>query len=135
MKVAYNTCYGGFGLSDEAMVLYEDLRRRLTLSSGECVHNFGSRHDPLLLEVIDRLGEKANGKYCRIKITEIPDEYASCYQIKEYDGMERVVCDPARLVHSRLKGLDVKAMTDSECRTLLAEMVGILAPNTNLELN
>lgn len=44
------------------------------------------REDPILIEVIEELGEKANGRFGELKIVEIPDELD--YVIDEYDGIE-----------------------------------------------
>jgi hypothetical protein len=46
------------------------------------------RTDPLLISVIEELGEKANGRYADLKIIEIPDDVK--YEIAEYDGREHV---------------------------------------------
>lgn len=44
------------------------------------------REDPVLIEVIEELGEKANGRFGNLKIVEIPDDLD--YVIDEYDGIE-----------------------------------------------
>lgn len=46
------------------------------------------RADPLLIEVVEKLGEKANGEYAKLGIIEIPDGVE--YEIKEYDGLEHI---------------------------------------------
>ena len=46
------------------------------------------RDDPLLVEVVEELKEKASGKYGNLKITEIPDNVE--WEIEEYDGQEWV---------------------------------------------
>ena len=46
------------------------------------------RNDPALVEVVEELGEKANGKYSDLKIVEIPDNVE--WHIAEYDGREHV---------------------------------------------
>jgi len=48
-----------------------------------------SRADPDLIEVIERLGEKADGFCASLAIKEIPDN--SEFEITEYDGNEDVV--------------------------------------------
>lgn len=47
-----------------------------------------NREDPILIQVIKELGEKANGQYAELKIVEIPDDIE--YQIEEYDGIEHI---------------------------------------------
>lgn len=56
------------------------------------VHGFETRsfdrHDPLLIRIVEELGEKASGGFAKLKIVEIPD--GTNYEIDEYDGMESV---------------------------------------------
>lgn len=44
------------------------------------------REDPVLIEVVEELGEKANGRFGYLKVVEIPDDLD--YVIDEYDGIE-----------------------------------------------
>lgn len=46
------------------------------------------RNDPALVQVVEELGDKANGTYAELHVVEIPDGID--WQIEEYDGMERV---------------------------------------------
>lgn len=48
-----------------------------------------NRSDPDLIEVLERLGEKANGAHASIEIKEVPD--GAEFEITEYDGSEDVV--------------------------------------------
>jgi len=45
-----------------------------------------NRADPLLIQVIEELGKKADGALAKLKIVEIPDGIE--YEIEEYDGVE-----------------------------------------------
>jgi len=104
-KVAYNACFGGFGLSREAVLLGRELSgdpkwggatiKGDVYSDGKIVgHDFGEvdykfpRHDPILIAVIERLGKAANGEYADLRIEEIPS--GTPYRIDEYDGRESV---------------------------------------------
>ena len=81
-KIAVNKCYGGFGLSDAA----ESRLRELG-----CVFEYSwdiARDDPLLVKVIEELGDAAGGSYANIKIVTIPDDVE--WVIEEYDGSEWV---------------------------------------------
>jgi hypothetical protein len=55
-------------------------------------HALGSRdperNDPDLVAVVEELGEKADGRYARLKVVEIPDGVD--WFIHEYDGSEHI---------------------------------------------
>lgn len=85
-KVAYNTCYGGFGLSKKAELLYKTI-------SGipEDDHFYADeldRHNPVLIAVIEKLGSEADGFLAKLAIQTIN---SSKYRIEKYDGIERVI--------------------------------------------
>ena len=85
VKIVYNTCYGGFGLSDAALELYEKLTGERRDWHGDFV-----RHDPYLVQVVEQLGtEAASGPYAELAIYELPE--GTRYRIDEYDGMESVM--------------------------------------------
>jgi hypothetical protein len=46
------------------------------------------RHDPKLVQVVEELGDKANGAHARLVIVEVPDGVE--YEVDDYDGMESV---------------------------------------------
>ena len=46
------------------------------------------RFDPILIEVIEELGDVANGRYSELHIVEVPDDVAEDYMIDDYDGFE-----------------------------------------------
>lgn len=126
MKVVVNKCYGGFGLSHEAlkkMVLLNSKavegtvfnekngwKRKdfnIDLGDGMFGHHFHdvivkdevlysfcdrydhkSRTDPVLVKVVEEMGEKSYGEFAKLKIVEIPDDIE--WEISEYDGIERI---------------------------------------------
>jgi hypothetical protein len=47
-----------------------------------------SRTHPLLIKVVEELGEQANGRHADLKVVEVPDDVE--WTIEEYDGMEHV---------------------------------------------
>lgn len=84
MKVVINTCYGGFRLSDRAKQLYSE-RKGIT----EQLYDWDiERDDPILIQVIEEMGDAAGGSFSQLKIVEIPDGIQ--WGIEEYDGSEWV---------------------------------------------
>ena len=81
-KVVFNSCYGGFGLSDEAEALYTKLGGKPVEYDEYC------RHDPILIKVVETLGDVANSRFSELKIKTIK---GNKYIIDEYDGFESVL--------------------------------------------
>lgn len=46
------------------------------------------RSDPMLIQIIEELGDKANSKYAKLEIVEVPDGID--WEIEEYDGLEHI---------------------------------------------
>jgi hypothetical protein len=111
MKVVINTCYGGFGLSLEAVRLlasmgHADAAERLRKYDAKLADpsllesievKWGplaprmyrmDRDDQLLVAVVEQLGEKANGDNAELKVINIPDDVE--WEIVEHDGQEHV---------------------------------------------
>ena len=106
MKIAINTCFGGFSLSPECfhwLVKNKDWRigndkeaEIKAYQSGTCecfslkkYNSIETRTNPDLIEAIEKLGsEIASGPCSKIEILEIPDGYD--IEIHEYDGKEYV---------------------------------------------
>lgn len=106
MKIVINKCYGGFGLSEEAVLLYakkKGLNLIIERNKGLKLNHYYlnekkdgnyfcerdiQRNDPILVQVVKELGVKANGYSAELKIVEIPDDMK--WEIEEYDGKEWV---------------------------------------------
>lgn len=108
MKVVINRCYGGFGLSHEGVMRYAELKgMNLVVEEKESSFNkydyyvdevkqknywydnmIEDRSDSALVQVVEELGEKANGFAAELAIVEIPDDVE--WHIHEYDGLEHV---------------------------------------------
>lgn len=107
MKVVINSDFGGFGLSDEAFERYLELKgiefaRVSRTFGGADYYRAGhideddyylsyydiARNDSLLVQVVEELGSRANGRYSSLKVVEIPDNVV--WTIEEYDGNEWV---------------------------------------------
>lgn len=85
-KIAYNTCFGGFSLSTAGMIRYAEIKG-ITLSPNLSREGF-SRTDPALIQVIEELGEAANGDSASLAIAELPK--GTKFRIEEYGGKEAV---------------------------------------------
>ena len=110
-KIVINTCFGGFGLSDEAMLLFAKKKgievypeksswgnssifftEKGVGENRDClwIRDF-ERDDPSLIEVVEELGERSYGQYAELSIVEIPDGVS--WHISEYDGSEHIAED------------------------------------------
>jgi len=106
-RIAINTCYGGFGLSTEAILLYLELAGiayirspqqdrdtqnrlgdRILIDNIDFNSHDIDRDDPALINVIRQLGSKANGEHAKLKVVEVPPDVD--WFIDEYDGKEWV---------------------------------------------
>ena len=81
MKIVINACYGGFGLSKEALALFNERSGTVVAYEDKI-----KRNDPILVEVVEQLGEDAADRFAELKVVEIPDDVE--WQIEEYDGNE-----------------------------------------------
>jgi len=117
MKIIINKCYGGWGLSDKAFEKYLDLcsiswykrssdscwlgssyfsvpidnsstfEEEVERDNFRLYHNDIERTDPILIQVIEELGEEeSSSRYSKLKIVEIPDDVE--WEIQDYDGSE-----------------------------------------------
>lgn len=105
-KIVINPNYGGYGLSFEAMMLYGKKKgveihafvrgKEIFLSpepfSGVIYKPIDDedikRDDPVLVEVVEEIGNLAHYLEDKLKIVEIPDGVE--WQIEDYDGAEWV---------------------------------------------
>lgn len=108
MKVVINRCFGGFGLSHEAVLRYAEIKgMNLVVEEKESSFNrynyyidevkkenfwydsmIEDRSDSALVQVVEELGEKANGFAAELAVVDIPDDVE--WYIEEYDGIEHV---------------------------------------------
>lgn len=105
-KVSYNSCFGGFSLSREAILRGREISGNPkwaglmlkgesfddgSVAKDDCGHlEYGHpRTDPVLIQVIEELGAKANGTYANLAVAEIAE--GTKYRVDEYDGNERVM--------------------------------------------
>lgn len=106
MKIAYNDCFGEFGLSTKGVLLGRKLsgnnkwggvsiigdkcpgEEAITYNCDACFDH-SEREDETLIQVIEALGIEANGEHADLHIEEIPD--GSIYEIEDSHGYEEVV--------------------------------------------
>ena len=106
--IVINRAHSGFGLSNEAILLYLDLAGiaytlepqadrdsqtrwgdKIMVNGKEFHDRYDiARDDPALVTVVRRLGSKANSSYAKLKIVEVPAGVV--WQIDDYDGKEWV---------------------------------------------
>jgi hypothetical protein len=103
MKIVINKYYGGFGLSDKAIdrlkeLEYEAPEGYRTIEQDRVPEEYGyksekywglsdiPRDNPLLVQVVEELGSKADRWLAKLKVVEIPDSVV--WEIEEYDGTE-----------------------------------------------
>ena len=108
MKIVINTCYGGFGLSEKATMLYGKKAGLNIIAVPDkkfkSIINYYlnevpddnyfvdwdiKRDDPILVEVVEELGAESNGEYAKLKVVEIPDNVVD-WRLEEYNGRERI---------------------------------------------
>lgn len=118
VKIVYNACFGGFGLSHKAIKRYGELKGLnlvfikdkdfyLGLDEDDAYtvgawyrdgikkdENYFSsydfeRNDPILVQVVEELGDEASGEFSQLQIAEV--EEGQRYRIDEYDGRESVM--------------------------------------------
>lgn len=86
MKIVINSCYGGFGLSENAFAEY---CKRKNLDPNETGEWDIPRDDSDLIDIVETMGlEESSGDFASLKIVEIPDDVD--WYIEEYDGIEWV---------------------------------------------
>ena len=101
-QIVINNRHGGFDLSHQAVLRYAELKGlqlqheplgfqdlQLYTLHGEPWHpNQIPRDDPQLVQVVQQLGQKADGYYSQLHIVTIPPDVR--WIIQDYDGWEWV---------------------------------------------
>lgn len=109
-KIVINTIFGGFGLSDKAMLEYakrKDIPVYPEKHMGCTIFYLNpkdvsppeifrkhlycrdiDRSDPILVDIVEEMREKANGEYAKLKVVDVPNDIN--WEIHEYDGAESI---------------------------------------------
>jgi hypothetical protein len=94
-KIVINTCFGGFGLSDEATALFRE-RKGIAADERATYADEIARDDADLIAVVEALGVKKAGdcRYSALKVVEVPMWLREKgWHIEEYDGSEHIAED------------------------------------------
>lgn len=97
MKIVINREVGAFNLSDEAARRYlrmsgrsgMDTESSATLSR-QFAHQYARRSDPVLVEVVEKMGPSASGGDACLEVVEVP---ATGWRLLDVCGIECVVPD------------------------------------------
>ena len=91
VEVVINTCYGGYGVSEQAITWLEKHGSSVVSSWELGSDSLENRTNPLLVECVKELGDAASASLAELKVIKIPkDEITRELCIKEYDGIEWV---------------------------------------------
>lgn len=98
MRIVINKCCGGFRLSNEAVHRivellgsnYDAEKHFIPKGIGNWLEESYDieRNDPVLIQVVEELGTKANGPYANLHIVDIPDDLD--WEIEDHMGIERI---------------------------------------------
>ena len=138
MKVVYDK-NNNFALSSYGLKCYNEKRSLNSLCS---INDYFliSRHDPILVEVIEMIGSRAGGSGSNLVVVDINSDQ---YSIIVENGTEIVVCDPVETVNSLIVDIkdiyhseDTVAKITSKCKEKLNRIMGIInsysSPLSNL---
>ena len=116
-KIVVNNCYGGFGLNNDAIKRYAEIKgiklvwvpetqygkesweyhsahwERVDITDADEDDRYFSYHDiarddPALVQTVEEMGEGANGDYADLRVADIPDDVS--WYIDDYDGIETI---------------------------------------------
>jgi hypothetical protein len=99
-KIVINAGYGGFSISVAAKRRYAELKgwtlEEPVTSYSSMIDEYRNRvyrydldrTDPILIQVVEELGNRADGDFADLIIVELPK--GTLYRIYEYDGFESI---------------------------------------------
>ena len=83
--IVYNACFGGFGLSSQAITRYAEIKG---VHPDSIYHRDIPRNDPALVRVLEELKQQASSSLSNLVVKYLPK--GTRYRITEYDGLEEV---------------------------------------------
>jgi len=69
-KIVINSCWGSFDLSENA----KSILKRKAPEKNKDIFKRTFRDNPTLVDIVERLGDAANGTSSKLKIVEIPND-------------------------------------------------------------
>jgi hypothetical protein len=108
-KVVYNSVFGGFGMSKEGLAKYNRLTSK-DVKHAQAI----SPDDPILIHLVETMGDAMDTEYSRLKIKEFPIKYKSFLKWTEYDGRETVRIDYERYLISTVQSVIDDLSTSSD---------------------
>jgi len=93
IDIMYNTDYGGFILSEDAVRMYCEAKGLDYAKEGLRLTWNVSRTDPVMVQIVKNLDLAAGKKHSKVGIWTISEKFQNYYSMDEYDGAESVVID------------------------------------------
>lgn len=103
MKIVINTDAGKYGLSDQAFERYltetnqiwtteviDDIKRYLNPDKHIIFPEEISRQDPLLITIVEELGQKSWGPEAKLKVIDLPEDMLDWELLEERAGNETI---------------------------------------------
>jgi hypothetical protein len=97
-KVVFNAGYGGFDMNDDALTEFNK-RASKHMAYPEMI----DRTDPVLIEMVEEMGDQMNQRHSTLKIAEFPLPYKDFLKWDESDGKEAVSIDFNRYIVFHIK--------------------------------
>lgn len=117
ISVLYNNCYGGYIITKRVLKLYNKKMKEMNpdfIKITNSTNLYYQRHNPVLVEIYNEIGNRYNADYTDVKIKKIPKKYENHYTIKDYDGLEEVVIEYDKYIVDKVKELLKEEKTDKE---------------------
>ena len=92
-KILYNSCHGGWGISNKTIELYNSKMKQIDDSFIPLTkydkHKI-TRDDTILIEIFEQYPDDFGGHFSKISMEVLPKKFKNYYYISEYDGNETI---------------------------------------------
>jgi hypothetical protein len=100
--------FGGFGMSKKGLEEYNRLTSKNVIHAEAIASD-----DPILIHLVETMGDAIHTEYSNLKIKEFPMKYKGFLKWADYDGRETVSIDYEQYLISNIR--DVKDDTNLSC--------------------